>query len=109
MRRAACRSKLKSAWVPPSRPTLTMRPLILVALRFWLPTWPETWSNIGATASPPRVGRGTDHHASALEFCDLHRHQADAGACALNQDGLAGLQRAVGDDRVMHGGERDGQ
>ena len=31
MRRAACRSKLKSPCVPPSRPTLTMRPLTLVA------------------------------------------------------------------------------
>ena len=26
----------------PSRPTLTMRPLILVAARFWLATFPET-------------------------------------------------------------------
>src|SRR6476646_9833271 len=42
IRRAACRSKLKSAWVPPSLPTLTMRPLILVAARFWLATLPET-------------------------------------------------------------------
>ena len=55
------------------------------------------------------VGRGPDHDAGALEPGDLHRHQADAGTRALNQDGLAGLQRAVGDDRVVHGGERDGQ
>ena len=60
-------------------------------------------------AAAHRVGRGADHEPGALEFGDLHRHQADAGACALDQHGLAGLQRAVGDDRVVHGGERDGQ
>src|SRR6202040_3248188 len=52
MRRAAWRSKLKSAWEPPSLPTLTMRPLILVAARFWLATLPETWSTIRSTPSP---------------------------------------------------------
>jgi hypothetical protein len=33
--------EVEIAWVPPSLPTLTMRPLILVALRFWLATLPE--------------------------------------------------------------------
>ena len=60
-------------------------------------------------AAPHRVGGGADHELGALELCDLHRHQADAGARALDQHALARLQRAVGDDGVVHGGERDGE
>ena len=60
-------------------------------------------------AAAHRIGGGADHELCALELCDLHRHQADAGACALDQHALARLQRAVGDDGIVHGGERDGQ
>jgi hypothetical protein len=32
------------------------------------------------------IGRRADHDFGALELRDLHRHQADAGARALDQD-----------------------
>src|SRR5882757_127346 len=56
-------------------------------------------------SAPHFVGGRSDHQRSALELGDLHRHQADAGTGALDQYRLARLQRAVGDDRVVHGGE----
>jgi hypothetical protein len=39
----------------------------------------------------------------------LHRHQAYAGARALDHHALARLQRAVGDNGIVHGGECDGE
>ena len=138
MRRAAWRSKLKSPWVPPSRPTLTMRPLTLVGLEILVGDLARNLidDQVDAFAirglqhliDPAGIGgihrevgaellqalRGASHRSmsrsrfGALELCDLHRHQADAGTGALDQHGLARLQRAVGDDRIVHGRERDG-
>ncbi len=59
-------------------------------------------------AAAYRVGRGADHEFRALELRDLHRHQADAGARALDQHRLARLQCAIGDDGIVHGRERHG-
>ena len=53
------------------------------------------------------IGRGPDDQPRAPELGDLQAHQADAGARALDDDGFAGLQPAVGHDGVMHGAERD--
>ena len=39
----------------------------------------------------------------APELCDLHRHQADARTGAL-ESARSGWLRAVGDDRMAHGG-----
>ena len=69
----------------------------------------EVGAELREPPAPRRIGRGADHELRALELGDLHRHQADAGAGALDQHGLAGLQRADGDDGVVHGRERDGQ
>ena len=41
-------------------------------------------------------------------FADLHAHDTDTGAAALDQDRLAGLEFTVGDDGVMHGQEGRG-
>src|SRR5215468_714872 len=53
MRFSACRSKLNSPFMPPSRPTLTMRPRMAAASMFWLATPPDTWSTIRSTPLPP--------------------------------------------------------
>src|SRR5882762_4813167 len=52
MRFNACRSKLNSPFMPPSRPTLTMRPSRAAASMFWLATLAETWSTIRSTPLP---------------------------------------------------------
>ena len=69
----------------------------------------EVGAELLQPAAAHRVRGRADHEFCALEFCDLHRHQPDAGAGALDQHGLARLQRAVGDDGIVHGGERDGE
>ena len=56
---------------------------------------------------PRRIGRGAHHQRRAHELADLQAHQADAGARALDQHGLAALEAAGGDDRVVHGLQRD--
>src|SRR6201999_1421421 len=122
MRRAAWRSKLKSPWVPPSRPTLTMRPLIydqvdalaVGGFQYLLdPGWigrihREVGAEFLQAAAAHRIGRRADHGFRALEFGDLHRHQADAGTGALDQHRLSRLQAADGHPHIVHGGERNG-
>ena len=56
-----------------------------------------------------RVGRGADHHRRAHQLADLHAHETDARACALHQQRLAALEPSGGDDRVVHGLQRDRQ
>src|SRR5262249_36088398 len=90
MRLRACLSKSNSPFMPPSRPTLTMRPRILGASRFGLATGPETRST-----------------RCAHEPADLHAHEPDAGTRALHQHGLAALETAGGNDRVVHGLQGD--
>ena len=58
---------------------------------------------------PRRIGRGAHHHRGAHQLADLQAHQADAGARALDQQALAALEAAGGDDRVVHGLQRDGK
>ena len=54
---------------------------------------------VGAELLQPRaariVGRRADHGLRALHLGDLQAHQADAGACALDQHALAGLEAAL--------------
>src|SRR5215831_13273457 len=138
MRLRACLSKSNSPFMPPSRPTLTMRPRILAASRFWLATGPETRSTMRSTPLPPvaalaRSGQPGSAVSSvrsqpnswsrarrsglvdvpikrcAHEPADLHAHEPDAGTRALHQHGLAALETAGGNDRVVHGlqGERE--
>ena len=65
---------------------------------------------VGAVFLEPRparrIGRGADNERRAHDFGDLHSHQAHAGAGALHQKGLAALEPAGGDHRVMHGLQR---
>src|SRR5262245_42114878 len=65
MRFSACRSKLNSPFMPPSRPTLTMRPRIAAASMFWLATLADTWSTIRSTPLPPVAALTLSGHAGS--------------------------------------------
>src|SRR5471030_3013027 len=49
------------------------------------------------------VGRRTHHDRGAHVLGDLHAEQADAGGRALDQHGLALLEAAGADQRIVHG------
>ena len=67
----------------------------------------EIAAEFGKPRAPLRIGRGTHHQRRAHQLGDLHAHQADARTGALHQQGVAALERAGGDDRVVHGAERN--
>src|SRR5262249_34499766 len=119
-----------------SRPTLTMRPRMLAASRFWFATGAETRSTMRSTPLPPvafftssgQVGSlessarsqpnlpkrarrsglvDSDHERSTQELGDLHAHEPDAGAGALHQHGFAALEAAGGSHGIVHGLQGD--
>ena len=118
---------------------LTMRPSSAVQRMVWLTVGPDSMSTvrlsplppvafstcfgpvrvlgadgeIGAELLEPRaarvVGRGADHELRAHQLGDLQADDADAGACALHHHGLAGLEPAGGDQRVVQRVQPDRQ
>src|SRR5215468_2548715 len=101
MRLSACRSKLNSPFWPPSRPTLTMRPSTLAASRFWLATGADTMSTIRSTPLPPVACLTCSGHFGSE--VSIARSQQKS----LSRARLAALEPAGGDDRVVHGLQRD--
>ena len=69
----------------------------------------EVRAELAEPCAPAGIARGSEHRARALEAGDLDRHDSDARACALDQDGLASSEPAVGDERIVHGLQRDGE
>src|SRR6266849_4584133 len=107
-----------------------MRPSTLAAFILALATLAEIWSMMRSTPLPPVAASTASGQVGSLESMarsapnspsrarraafaallgDLQPHQPDAGAGALDQDGLARRQPAIGDQRVMHRLQRDRQ
>ena len=66
-------------------------------------------AEFGEARPPAGIAGGGEHRAGALEAGDLQRHEPDAGARTLDEDGGAGRDPAVGDQRIVHGLQRDRQ
>src|SRR5690606_33735414 len=69
----------------------------------------EIRAELGKTRPPRGISRGPDDEPGTLQPGDLERHEADAGAGALDEDALSGTKAAIGDDGVMHRLERHGK
>src|SRR5436190_760016 len=113
MRFSACRSKSNAPVMPPSRPTLTIRPQTAAACMFMSATPAETWSTMRSTPRPPVAARAFSGQAGGCGVAHAGVGHP-VGPAGIHRDilGEAGVGRAghpvagaEARDRAAHGND----